>query len=160
MNRGPRAPSAPGTRLTRILSGALLVAALLSGCVTQQGGTTGKLGRAADDVQSALTSAELGLNQDRDGLTLPGATDTLLENMLEEVHLTAEKMGKLSPKTAVELDRQDTALQLAGEAERALATARGNLDVSGSASSATEADIRHLAGLADVIGRQTQGWAP
>lgn len=157
MTKGPRTAPAAWTRLARALSGAVVVAALLSGCVTQQGGTTGKLGRAADDVQSALTSAELGLNQDRDGLTLPGASDTLLENMLEEVHLTAEKMGKLSPKTAVELDRQDTALKLAGEAERALVTARGNLDVSGSAS---DADIRHLARLADAIGRQTQGWAP
>lgn len=160
MTKGPRTASAAWTRLARAFSGALVVTALLSGCVTQQGGTTGKLGRAAEDVQSAVTSAELGLNQDRDRLTLPGATDTLLEDMLDEVHQAAQKMGKLTPETAGDLDRQDRALDLAGKAERALAVARGNLELSGAGGSATPADIRNLADMADMIGRETQGWTP
>ncbi|WP_372698145.1 hypothetical protein [Arthrobacter sp. JSM 101049] len=155
-----RAPGRPGARLATVLLAALAVMVLLTGCVTQQGGTTGKLGRAAAEVESSLTSAELGLDQERAGLTLPGAVDTLLENMLKDVNKAAAKMGKLSPKTTTERDQQRRALELAGEAEQALATARANLQLPGTAPGTSAAsDIEQLAKLADTIGHATEGWS-
>lgn len=157
--RTTRARGRPGARLKPVLAAALAVMLLLSGCVTQQGGTTGKLGRAADEVESSLSSAELGLDQEQAGLTLPGAVDTLLENMLKDVNKAASKMGKLSPKTATERDQQRRALKWAGEAEQALATARANLQLPRTTpgTSATS-DIQKLSQLAETIGSATEGW--
>lgn len=142
-----------------VLAAVLAVMLLLTGCVTQQGGTTGKLGRAADEVESSLTSAELGLEQEQAGLTLPGAVDTLLENMLKDVNKAASKMGKLSPKDVTERDQQRRALELTGEAEQALASARANLQLPTSTpGTSAESDIQKLSRLADTIGSATEGW--
>lgn len=138
---------------------AALLAVLLSGCVTQQqGGTTGKLGRSVETVVSSLASAEIGLNQDQEGLTLPGTSSTLLEDMLKEVQSAAKDIGKVSPKTALEATRQSRALEMAHEAEQALIAASADQEQDGMSGASVAKDVRTFADLARTFADETQGW--
>lgn len=148
-------------RWATVCAVAALLAVLLTGCVTQQqGGNTGKLGRSVETVVSSLASAEIGLNQDQQGLTLPGASGTLLEDMLKEVHTAGEEIGKLTPKTALEATRQSRALQMAHEAEQALIAASADQEQDGMSGASVAQDVRTFADLARTFAAETQGWAP